>query len=100
MADFPFRNEPGYVGAFTRESAPGALPPGSRIVKTASEAGDAMPDGAPGVVLGSFGDGHAFERPDLRGADFLYFVEWDARPGYAVATSNRKIAAAQDREKP
>lgn len=92
--DFPFREEPGYVGAFTRENAPGALPAGSRIRKAHSEDGDSMP--APGTVLGSFSDGHSFDRPGLVGADFVYFVEWDRRPFYAVAISNRKIEPLED----
>lgn len=91
---FPFHGEPGYVGAFTRDNAEGALPAGTRIQKTNSERGDSMPNGAAGTVLGSYRDDFKVEGPGILGADFIYFIEWDARKGYAVATSNRKIVPA------
>lgn len=79
---FPLREEPGWHGAFTRESAPGAMPPGTIVVKLNSEPKDANPDGALGVVLGSL------DVPDL---GVLYFVEWVAHPQAAVACVDWKL---------
>lgn len=33
MAEIGFKNHPGYLGAFTRAQAPGALASGARVVK-------------------------------------------------------------------
>lgn len=73
--------EPGYIGAFTRDTFPGAIPSGRRVVKVKSEDGDAHDIGARATILGSIGDGNIL----------LYFVEWDARPNYAVAVAAWKI---------
>lgn len=45
--------EPGWVGAFWRQQAPGALVNGSRVVKVKAEKGDLTPLGTQGTVLGS-----------------------------------------------
>jgi hypothetical protein len=77
--------EPGWLGAFTRQSAPGALPAGSPVLKANSEPGDGHPNGTPGVVLGSL--------PAAPGK-ILYFVEWQPRPHVAVATADFKLQPA------
>lgn len=74
----------GWTGGFTRETYPGALPSGTRIVKVRTEPGDLVPIGANGTVLGSVG------HSSLK--DIAYFVEWDDRPKHAVATIDWKIA--------
>lgn len=73
--------EPGYIGAFTRDTAPGAIASGERVVKIESEKGDAHDVGAGATVLGSISGGGLL----------LYFVEWDAKPGYAVAVAAWKV---------
>lgn len=82
----PIRPERGYVGAFTRATEPGAIPAGARCRKVNSERGDANPDGALGVILGSFQ-----APPPLV---LCYFVEWDASPRRAVAVLEHKVEAA------
>lgn len=75
---------PGYIGAFTTQTVPGAMSNGTRVTKTASEAGDGAPDGTGGVVLGSV------EHPD-RGIG--YFIEWDSTPKVAVLVVALKVMA-------
>jgi hypothetical protein len=82
---FPFEIEPGWSGAFTRAQAPGAMPNGAKIVKGRGEVGDSTPEGAPGVVLGSF------SHPEVCNGAVCYFVEWADRPRVAVAVINWKI---------
>lgn len=79
-------NHPGWVGAFTRDQAKGAIPNGTRIKKTASEEGDATPDGTLGTVLGSM------RAPPEMGMLLIYFVEWDNRKRVAVSCMGWKIA--------
>jgi hypothetical protein len=86
--DFPFRHERGYVSAFTRAQAPGAMDNGTRVEKCASEEGDGNPDGSLGTILGSFSDAR-IERGAL-----LYFVEWDERPTWAIAVMAFKLKRA------
>lgn len=74
------REYPGYVGAHTRETAPGALASGTRVMKTNSEDEDAHPNGSLGTVLGSMA------HPEVMNGLIFYFIEWDARPGIAVGT--------------
>lgn len=78
---------PGYVGVFTRETAPGAWSPGTRIEKHFSEEGDGTPTGTKGTVLGSMAApsiGHG------------YFVEWDNRPRFAVFVIPLKLKLADE----
>lgn len=77
--------EEGYYGAFTREQAEGAIPNGTRIIKTNSEKGDGRQDGVGGVVLGSMDGG------DM---GICYFVEWDDAPKFAVGVIALKIKTA------
>lgn len=79
----------GYAGMFTRAQAPGAIPNGTRIVKTNSESGDSNPDGSMGTVLGSM---HADE------LGLAYFIEWDRYPRVAVGTIALKIKRPEDQE--
>lgn len=83
-----FQNEPGWIGAFTRQQAQGALPNGTRIVKQNSERGDAHPNGTPGVVLGSI------SHPQVMGGVVFYFIEWAPKPRTAVGVLGTKIREA------
>lgn len=78
------KTEPGWTGAFTRETYPGSIPNGTRIVKIWMEPGDRHPIGAEGTILGSIG------HPKLD--NIAYFVEWDTLPRHAVAVIERKIS--------
>lgn len=86
--DSPFQNHEGYIGAFTRGTAEGAIPNGARVRKVNSEPSDGNPDGTLGTVLGSFSD------PEVQDGAVVYFVEWDSRPGMAVGVMERKVEAA------
>lgn len=88
LDDFPFRDEPGYIGAFTREQAAGAIPNGLPVIKGAGEAGDGTPEGTPGVVLGSF------RHPAVMDGLICYFIEWKNRPRVACAVVEWKIKPA------
>lgn len=85
---FNLRNEPGWIGAFTREQTPDALANATRVRKVRSEPGDGHPDGALGTVLGSISD------PCVRDGVPMYFIEWDTRPRVAVGTVGWKVVAA------
>lgn len=52
----PLHEEEGWVGAFTREHADGAIANGEPIIKVKAEDTDANPIGTVGTVLGSFED--------------------------------------------
>lgn len=80
------QNYPGWTGGHTREEAPGALPNGTRVRKVETEPEDAHPIGSLATVLGSVY--HAVH-------GFGYFVEWDAKPRFAVLVIARKIAHEQ-----
>ena len=80
--------EPGWIGAFTREQAAGALPNGTPIVKVQTENGDAHPVGTLGVVLGSF------SHPEILDGQLFYFTEWTHKPRVAVAVVAWKIERA------
>lgn len=82
-----FRNEPGWVGSFTRHQAAGAIANGTDIVKTRSEAGDANKDGTRGRVLGSV------SHPDVQNGAVMYFVEWRNAPRVAVGVIGFKVEA-------
>jgi hypothetical protein len=85
------RHRQGWVGAFTRETAPGAIKSGTRVVKQNSEPGDGHPDGTPGVVLGSM----PVDEPSKPNIRILYFVEWAPKPRCAVATADFKVVPLQ-----
>jgi hypothetical protein len=78
-----FGHHPGYLGAFTRQTVPGAIANGVRVRKVATDKGDANPIGAEAIVLGSI------HHPDK---GFAYFVEWESAPGMAVFVVGWKIA--------
>lgn len=80
--------EPGWTGAFTRNQAPGALPNGTRVIKTNSEPGDICPNGTPGTVLGSMSE------PAVQDGAICYFIEWAPRPKTAVAAMAFKVREA------
>lgn len=80
--------EPGWIGAFTRNQVEGAIPNGARIIKVATEDGDASPIGTTGTVLGSL------SHPDVQRGNLCYFVEWGAHPRMAVAVIGWKISHA------
>lgn len=83
------REYDGYFGAFTRDTARGAWPNGTRIRKAVSEPGDSTPTGTEGTVLGSLG------HPDV---GLFYFVEWDNKPRIAVGTISAKLALAEAKQ--
>ena len=81
--------------------APGAIPNGTRIRKSASEDGDVTPIGTQGNVLAS----HEFTpemlarvrrgSPGTPDTAFLYFVEWDNHwRGLPIAIADWKIEEA------
>lgn len=82
----PLREEPGWIGFFTRDQAPDAVyPNGWRIVKAKSEPDDMTPTGTTGIVLGSI------SAPNVgRG----YFIEWDSRKREAIFCVEWKLALA------
>lgn len=88
MTEFPLRQEPGWVGAFTRAQVPGAIENGTKIVKVKTEAGDANKLGTKGTVLGSFM--HA----DGQSAQLFYFVEWATARHVACGVIGWKIERA------
>lgn len=80
------RLEPGWVGAFTRQQAPGALfANDTRVKKCKSEPEDLNPAGTEATVLGSL------HHPVM---GFGYFVEWENRPRHAVFVVGWKLARA------
>jgi hypothetical protein len=79
------REEPGWLGAFTRYRVEGALRNGTTVVKVNSEPGDTHPDGTPGVILGSI------SHPDAFNGMIGYFVEWAPRPRVAIGTIALKV---------
>ncbi len=83
------RNEPGWVGAFTRWEAPGALANGTKVVKIVTEEKDAHPVGARATVLGSL------PVPAGMGGGYAYFVEWEDAPRLAVGVMGWKIAPVE-----
>ena len=80
-----FHEEPGYVGAFTREQVPGALLNGTTVEKIATEKGDTHAIGEQAVVLGSINN------PAKPALGIMYFVEWNNLPGHAVACIHWKL---------
>lgn len=88
-------SEPGYIGAFTREHAEGALPNGARVVKRNSEEKDPRPNGSLGTVLGSI-DGSLIDTGLMLRfkARYMYFIEWDDAPRVAVGVIDWKVTGA------
>jgi hypothetical protein len=91
------QEEPGMLGAFTREQAPGAIANGARVVKSLMAPGDTHELGASATVLGSIGP-----QPEpvnvgdriVPAGSFVYFVAWDDQPALAVSVSSDRIAPA------
>lgn len=79
------KDRPGWTGNFTTQQAGGAIPNGTRIRKITTEHKDAHPVGSIGTVLGSL---------EAQEGKLLYFIEWDARPRWAVAVADFKIGEA------
>ena len=87
-------SEGGWLGVFTRQEVPGAIPNGTPVYKVHSEEGDRTPLGMRGTVLGSLdGDGaQRFYNPHGDLIRFAYFVEWADMPRVAVGVCDWKIA--------
>lgn len=89
----PFREEPGWIGFFTRDEASGALANGTRIEKINSEKGDGHQDGDTGTILGSVSaevtEEHFGAKP--KNSLMAYFIEWDDMPRYAVGIGSNRI---------
>lgn len=79
-----FKEEPGWVGMFTRNQAEGAWENGTRVIKQNSESDDGHPNGSMGTILGSIGIKNSY-------LGYLYFVEWDQRPRVAVGVMEAKL---------
>lgn len=77
-----------YIGnaVFTRQQAEGAIPNGSRIVKSKMEDDDAHKIGDKGTVIGSI------SHPEVLNGMIGYFVEWDDMPGVPVGVVGWKIS--------
>jgi hypothetical protein len=89
VKELNIREEPGWVGGFTRDQADGALyPNGSRIRKNKGEPKDGTPTGTNGTVLGSI---------RVPGESPAYFVEWDNRPRVAVFIVEWKLALSMSK---
>jgi len=92
------QNEAGWVGAFTRAQAMGAIPNGMTIRKREGDPGDTQPIGTLGRVLGSFASppGATPEMVEKTGRDvrYFYFVEWMPLPRHAVGMVDWKIEPA------
>lgn len=69
--------------------AEGAIPNGTRIVKTASERGDFQQDDSRGTVIGSMTLPAATER--RTGVRYFYFVTWDRAPHVTSGVASFKI---------
>lgn len=91
--EWGFAEHDGYSGFFTRKQSPGAIENGTTIVKVNSERGDATPDGARGVVLGSMPVPNELASIAMS-SDFFYFVEWDHSPRTAVGVLGFKVRIA------
>lgn len=76
------RNEPGWLGSFTRHEAPGAWPNATRVRKVNSEEPGETPDGTEGAVLGSL------HHPEV---GYFYFIEWVDKPFVAVGCMALKL---------
>lgn len=90
-------NHPGYLGAFTRDQAEGAISNGTRVRKAWSEPGDTTEVGQLGVVLGSIRVPPRMRDAPLvkQAGEYFYFVEWDERPRVAIGMIAVKIEAIQ-----
>ena len=77
------RKYAGWVGYHTRDQVAGAYPNGSRVEKILAEPHDGHMNGAWATVLGSL--------VHRRTGRLIYFVEWDNKPGCAVAVTGEKI---------
>ena len=88
----------GFFGVFSRYEAKDAWPNGTRVRKVNGEDGDSHPDGTLGTVLGSLKcEGDAYnEVAAAKGVTHLYFVEFDASPGFAVGTISIKLEKADE----
>lgn len=80
-------NPPGWTGTVMRHQEEGALPNGTRVVKTISDPEDAHEDGELGTVLGSIAVPET--APHL-----MYCVEWDSHPRTSVFTIDLHVRAA------
>ena len=94
MLPMNFKPEPGWIGIFTRDQAPGAIPNGTKIVKAVREAGDTHDVGARGTVLGSYKSPGGLPGALAR-IKYWYFIEWDDNPKAAVGTVDFKVAILQ-----
>jgi len=80
---------PGYFGAFSTQTAKGAMENGTRIVKVRTDPSDTNPIGTMGKVLGSIAE------PNVTYPNIMYFIEWDTSPKVAVSCAAWKIARVQ-----
>lgn len=87
--------EPGWNGMLTRNEAEGAFRNGTRVRKRNSEPNDTHPDGTEGTILGSIPNETRDSFTNEEGVEviieYLYFVEWDPLPKWAVGTIDLKV---------
>lgn len=92
------------VGEFVADEAPGALPNGTKIVKTMSDPEDITPTGMTGIVLGSITiPAQVHEALIAKGKtvpeprpDFFYFVVWDDKKNMAIGCLSHKLRLAEE----
>lgn len=79
----------------------GRWPKGTKIRKINTLPGDSHQDGAEGTIVGALGPATAAQRAEMiieaakKGIngdiEFIYWVEWDDRPGIPVAITDNRI---------
>lgn len=87
----PPREEPGWLGGFTRDQADGAILNGHRFIKVDEEEGDGHALGDTGTILGSWPIPDDVP-VDTKGSRHWYWVEFDNSPRIAVGVMGWKIA--------
>lgn len=86
---FNLREEPGYIGVLTRNQEEGALLNGARVIKIRGEEDETHKPGDRATVLGSIPATELTDNPpDVK---YVYFVEWDVSPGFAVGIQDTAI---------
>lgn len=70
--------------------ADGAIPNGTRIIKTNSNNGDSHLNGAGGTVFSSIAlpEDMRVEHPEV---EFMYWIVWDDLPAFPTAVSSNRI---------
>jgi hypothetical protein len=91
LLDLGFRYEEGWLGAFTRNQADGAIPNGATVFKTHFNKGDTHKPGDKARVLGSLPVPKDMKALANK-AKYFYFVEWEDSPRMACSIVGDRIA--------